>query len=159
LKIIYQPFKAKNTDYKLIDMCEKDLELLWQWHKEHVAINFPTQKPDKNLFFTDLNDPKSSGQKHIIVDISGNKVGFIWFDMKQNPYEKCLEGSIRYIHIDENHRKKGIASAALKHAECIFKAAGVSFVTLGTNINNKPSNELYKQLRFKPVRILYRKDI
>jgi len=149
-------FSAKGISYSMVEISKKDENLLWLWHKEHVKINFPEQKPDKRLFLKDL---KSGGQKYIIVNSDNRKIGFVWFDLKKNLYEKEIEGVIRYIQIDKTQRKKGIGKTVLKHVGKILKKCGASFITLGTRTENTAASKLYESLGYKPIRIVYRKNL
>ncbi len=146
----------KSEGFSLRLMKAGDLNQLWQWHKEHVKINFPTQKPNRAIFAEDFN----TAEDYVFMFFKDKKnIGWIWYDIVSNKYENKKEGRIRYLHIDKKYRGKGYATKIMKGVKKGVQTLGAKFITLGTHVKNKSAIALYKKLGYKPYRITFRKNI
>lgn len=129
-----------------------DLKQLCIWHKEHLKLNFPTQKFHKKLFLEDLKN--KTGNKFMIRTLNKENIGFVWWDIKKNKYEGRVETNLRYIHIDSKYRGKGYGKYILKMIDNFSKR-----IVLGTYIDNKSARAFYEKIGYKPYRIIYRKEL
>ena len=58
------------------------------------------------------------------------------------------------LGVQENHRRKGIATALVSHTMARSYELGARFVSVGTQLWNAPAHATYARLGFKPYRIV-----
>lgn len=90
---------------------------------------------------------KTKGQYlyHIYDLTSGEKVGILWFNIK----EESKAAFIYHIFIDETQRGKGYGKQALLHMEPIVKELGAKSIGLNVFGDNERAFNLYKKLGYK----------
>lgn len=143
--------------YTFEPYCSRSFEQLWKWHKEHTKINFPTQKPDKKKAREDFKNHVQWG--YILENEKKKKIGFVWYDIKNNFYENKEEGLIRYLHVDKEYRNQGIGKFLMNFAEEELRIMGAKFITLGTHVDNFDALSFYNEIGYLPYRITFRKKL
>ncbi|KAI0252305.1 acyl-CoA N-acyltransferase, partial [Lactifluus subvellereus] len=76
---------------------------------------------------------------------------------KQSPHrERYLRGYIAMLSVDKGYRKRGIASALVRHSISVMRANGAQEIALETEFDNVPALALYTSLGFVPEKRLHR---
>ncbi|KAH9985914.1 acyl-CoA N-acyltransferase [Russula vinacea] len=76
---------------------------------------------------------------------------------KQSPHrERYLRGYIAMLSVDKGYRKRGIASALVRHSISVMQASGAQEIALETEFDNAPALGLYTSLGFVPEKRLHR---
>ncbi|KAH9969395.1 acyl-CoA N-acyltransferase, partial [Lactifluus volemus] len=76
---------------------------------------------------------------------------------KQSPHrERHLRGYIAMLSVDKGYRKRGIASALVRHSISVMQANGAQEIALETEYDNAPALALYTSLGFVPEKRLHR---
>jgi len=145
---------SDGTKVYFIDYNRSYIPLLFKWHQEHVAINFPYQFPGLAIFTHDLTTG-SGTQK--LATCNGEVVGFIWFDIKFNEYEEREEGTIRYVHVDSDYRGRGLGKVLMEYAHNSIDSEA-TYCILGTHVDNKEAIGLYEKMGYRPYRLIMRRD-
>ncbi len=146
--------KSKEINLRPIE--EGDYNVILEWHREHLKINFPSQKFNRLLF---SNDFKSAFGNAFMMVKGTQRLGVISFDVVFNKYEDKNEGRIRYLHLDKSQRGQGLAIYLMDFAEKELKKQGAQFITLGTHVENYIAMGLYNEMGYQAYRITYRKNL
>jgi len=76
---------------------------------------------------------------------------------KQSPHrDRYLRGYIAMLSVDKGYRKRGIASALVRHSISVMQASGAQEIALETEFDNAPALALYTSLGFVPEKRLHR---
>ncbi|KAN0127290.1 acyl-CoA N-acyltransferase [Lactarius tabidus] len=76
---------------------------------------------------------------------------------KQSPHrDRYLRGYIAMLSVDKGYRKRGIASALVRHSINVMQASGAQEIALETEFDNAPALALYTSLGFVPEKRLHR---
>ncbi|KAI0263304.1 acyl-CoA N-acyltransferase [Gloeopeniophorella convolvens] len=76
---------------------------------------------------------------------------------KQSPHrDRYLRGYIAMLSVDKNYRKRGIASALVRHSINVMQDGGAQEIALETEFDNSPALALYTSLGFVPEKRLHR---
>jgi len=76
---------------------------------------------------------------------------------KQSPHrERYLRGYIAMLSVDKGYRKRGIASALVRHSIGVMQAGGAQEIALETEFDNVAALGLYTSLGFVPEKRLHR---
>lgn len=147
--------KLRSFDYA------RDNETVAVFHQDHVRINFPDSKFKKKLFLELLRDganKEPEGMK-IVLDEKAEEIGFVWLEVKFDPYKDAFYGNIRYIHLVPKSRSRGVGTKLMKMIEEYFLKREVAEIRLGTRIDNKAALGLYRKQGFRKVRVLLEKKV
>ncbi len=97
---------------------------------------------------------KTKGHKFTFIVDDGIKVGYLWFEIRQNG-----EAFIWDIEVFEEKRGKGYGRESLMLLEKYCKDCGVSKISLNVFGNNEIAINLYKKMGYRIVAMLMKKDI
>ncbi|KAI9507930.1 acyl-CoA N-acyltransferase [Russula earlei] len=76
---------------------------------------------------------------------------------KQSPHrERHIRGYIAMLSVDKGYRKRGIASALVRHSIGVMRSSGAQEIALETEFDNVPALALYTSLGFLPEKRLHR---
>jgi peptide alpha-N-acetyltransferase len=70
--------------------------------------------------------------------------------------DRYLRGYIAMLSVDKGYRKRGIASALVRHSISVMQASGAQEIALETEFDNAPALALYTSLGFVPEKRLHR---
>lgn len=135
---------------------KNDLDVISDFHKEHVKINFPDQRGvflnffHENLKLASEQEPEGM----IVLEDGGKPIGFLWLFTFFNKYRESWIGQINYIHIDKKFRGKGYGDKLLKEAMKYFKNKGVKGVRASVMTANDASVKLFEKAGFKPKKMI-----
>jgi ribosomal protein S18 acetylase RimI-like enzyme len=139
----------------------KDIETLCDWHKEHVAINFPDSIYKRDLFkekiLADLNYPIFS----LMVKLVNKKkmIGWLWLKKEFDIYKNIWYCDLHYIHIAPKYRGRNFGESLVKLTEKWAVKNSCKEIRLGTDANNQASIALYEKCGFVKKRILFEKKL
>jgi ribosomal protein S18 acetylase RimI-like enzyme len=92
-------------------------------------------------------DGKSSrGQLVFVIESRGERVGELWLAEQERDFRRVLW--VFDIHVDERHRGRGFARAAMELAEREAKRRGLTHVALNVFGGNEPARRLYRSLGY-----------
>jgi ribosomal protein S18 acetylase RimI-like enzyme len=137
-----------------------DLEIIVEWHEEHVKINFPGSLYLPSLFrkiiYPAFDNPGDNLMNKIVVD--GTMAAFYWIETKQDLYKSHgLYHELRYFHIDKPYRKQGLGSKMMEFVDKDVISSGGKELRLGTSACNEAAVSLYKKSGFKITRLIMEK--
>lgn len=151
--------------YFVDPLTRKDVDIILNWHREHVKINFPDSKYKKELFrkilLTDLRAMERDIRKDIsLLKMSEGKkiVGFLWLKKVFDPYKEKNYCDLHYIHVAPEYRGKGIGGQLMNIADVWCEKKKIKEIRLGTSVNNFGAYNLYKNHGFETKRLLMEKQ-
>lgn len=145
-----------NPTLSLRKLKPEDVSFLWSWYQEHIAINFPGQQPKKGFLENDLF--VTEGKKRIAL-LGEIPVGFIWVSADYNIFEDKIEAKLRFLHVAKGYRHRGIGSYLMEQVEVLARGLNAEYISLGTRFQNKASRTLYNKIGYRPVRVIYHKEV
>lgn len=145
-----------NPTLSLRKLKPEDIAFLWPWYQEHIAINFPGQTPKEGFLKNDLSVIEGKKRVALLGDVP---VGFIWVSADYNIFEDKIEAKLRFLHVAKGYRKCGIGSYLMEQVELLAKELGAEYISLGTRFQNKASRTLYNKMGYRPVRVIYHKEV
>jgi ribosomal protein S18 acetylase RimI-like enzyme len=92
----------------------------------------------------------------LVAELNRRIVGFVWGRESKNVPDEVLRrwkatkvGSVEVLAIDEQHRRRGIATLLLNHLFVVFRQRGIDTVTLSVPADERGAKELYDKLGFE----------
>ena len=135
-----------------------DLDLICEWHKDHVKINFPDSKYKKKAFKDKLETHLQCDEdKMWLVWEDKKKIGFLWLEILYDYYKDCKYCNLHYIHLIPEARGKGYGKWLLKKTDEWAKENGAKEIRLGTSASNEIAINAYKKSGYTIKRVLMEK--
>jgi ribosomal protein S18 acetylase RimI-like enzyme len=88
----------------------------------------------------------SSDQLVYVIEAGGTRVGELWLSERDVDFRPVLW--VFDVHIDEDHRGRGFARAAMESAEHEARRRGLAYVGLNVFGGNAPARNLYRSLGY-----------
>lgn len=88
----------------------------------------------------------SSEQQVFVIEADGARVGELWLSEREWDFRRVLW--IYAVHVDEAHRGRGFARAAMEFAEREAIRRGLTHVALNVFGGNQPARNLYRSLGY-----------
>jgi len=92
----------------------------------------------------------------LVAEINDMVVGFVYGRESKNVPDEVLRkwnatkvGSVEVLAVDEQHRRKGIATLLLDRLFVVFRERGIDTVTLSVPVDESGAKELYDRLGFE----------
>jgi ribosomal protein S18 acetylase RimI-like enzyme len=92
----------------------------------------------------------------LVAELNRRIVGFVWGRESKNVPDQVLRrwkatkvGSVEVLAIDEQYRRRGIATLLLNRLFVVFRQRGIDTVTLSVPADEKGAKELYDKLGFE----------
>lgn len=132
-----------------------DWSVVARYHKEHHGLNFPGQK----LLLEDMQEKAAEAaavepEGMNILTFENMPCGFLWLQTMEHKFYGGRIGIVRYVHLDNGYRGKGLSHQLMAFADQYFLSRNVSIVELGTHVSNEAAINLYKSHRFEPYRLI-----
>lgn len=86
-------------------------------------------------------------------------VGCLWVGNVVDQVTGDRHGHIFMVYVAPKHRRRGIGSALVHHAENWAKQRGDRQITLQVFLNNQPAVNLYEKLGYQPYSLLMHKPL
>ena len=104
---------------------------------------------------------KEDENQVIISEIDGRIVGFLMFLKKAKSPVRLThsQATIDSLYVDEEHRRKGIATQLLKRCLEYLRSTDVEDVRVNFLANNIPARGLYKKLGFTDHMIIMNRQL
>lgn len=119
--------------------------------KEVLKLNLRCFKAGENYtkytFEHLLSAPRCISYR--VVNPKGNMVGFIFLTVNENGF-----GHITTIGVAPEHRRRGLGSMLLQHAENALRKREVSAMSLEVRVSNTVAQKLYHDIGFTIVQRL-----
>ena len=152
-------------------LTKNDFNLICNWHKNHIKINFPDSQYKRQLFLDKVEyDMEADDAELFILNASCescqrcNKkcahrkdVGFLWLKILYDPYKEYDYCDLHYIHLAPEFRGKGYGKAMLKYADNWAKNKEAKEIRLGTSADNEKAIKIYEKAGYKLKRVLMEK--
>lgn len=99
----------------------------------------------------------------IIAETDNGAIGYIWVEHQEKP-ETSLKTAVRrlYVHhlaVSPSARRKGVATALLRHAEELAASQAILEIVLDTWAANQDALDFFAARGFEPLRIIQRKSV
>jgi GNAT superfamily N-acetyltransferase len=88
----------------------------------------------------------SSGQLVFVIEVEGAHVGELWLSERDEDFRRVLW--VFAVHVDEAHRGRGFARAAMEFAEQEARRRRLTHVALNVFGGNDPARNLYRSLGY-----------
>lgn len=88
----------------------------------------------------------SSGQLVFVIEAEGAHVGELWLSERDEDFRRVLW--VFAVHVDEAHRGRGFARAAMEFAEQEARRRRLTHVALNVFGGNDPARNLYRSLGY-----------
>jgi len=92
----------------------------------------------------------------LVAELNKRIVGFVYGRESKNVPDEVLRrwkatkvGSVEVLAVEEQYRRRGIATLLLNHLFVVFKGRGIDTVTLTTPADEMGAKELYDKLGFE----------
>ena len=153
----------------LVPMTPGEFQAFYDWDlheyaRELVRADLWTEEPALERSLAELTRILPQGQatpnhffQKIISDPAETRVGEVWYALQTYPVGKEL--FVYWLGIDEPHRRKGYATAALRSLEAIARQERVRRVALAVFGHNREARRLYDQLGFSPTMLFLVKPV
>lgn len=132
---LYYPRSLKS----LADELAKAYELGPAESIQAASRSFSSLLPDGRI---DIPD-------HYLYVITSDQrdVGALWFHLRRTP--SIIEAYVLDIVIDEGHRGRGVATAAMHEAELAARSLGARRIALSVFEHNRAAQQMYTHLGFR----------
>jgi ribosomal protein S18 acetylase RimI-like enzyme len=120
-------------------------ELYPDRHFSHLAdtvdLYFSTQTP---LWWVDESEPQPSNRE---------PVACLWMGNALDPSDGERHAHVFLVYVAPPHRRRGIASALMRHAEAWARQRGDRQIGLQVFADNFPALSLYKSQGYQPISV------
>jgi len=147
---------------KITTLTRTDYQILFSYHKDHIAYNFPDSLYNEKLFHEQLEHDLENAHAYLFFARDEQDViqGFLWLRVETDPYkapQPYRYVDLHYIHVDSQVRSKGIGSALMEFTHEFAAKKYCKEIRLGTHVQNTHAWNLYKKFGFEEYRIVMRK--
>ena len=129
---------------------EKDRVAVLQLSQKYASWDSTPTEADIQGFYS------SEPDFFLVAELNKRIVGFIYGRESKNVPDKVLQrwkatkvGSVEVLAVEEQYRRRGIATLLLNRLFVVFKRRGIDTVTLTTPADEIGAKELYDKLGFE----------
>lgn len=155
----------KDREYVLERHCRINYECDTPWARQH---SYEKYRDDwfllvnqvngfYNYLIQSANDMRTIAE--IIEEENGERVGYLWVTFHVDDESGFSWAEIRDIYIEEQFRKKGIASELMLYAEYKAMKNGAKVIRSGTGCDNIGSVNIHKKLGYYQYRYEFEKNL
>ena len=103
-----------------------------------------------------IQDPRTIAE---IWDDDADAIGFLWVTFEEIVGSNLTVAEVRDLELTASHRRRGIGSKMLAHAEELSRQCGAGLLRSGTGIDNVASQRLHAKMGLKTYHIDYEKPL
>ena len=129
---------------------EKDRVAVLRLSQKYASWDSTPREADIQGFYS------SEPDFFLVAELNKRIVGFIYGRESKNVPDKVLQrwkatkvGSVEVLAVEEQYRRRGIATLLLNRLFVVFKRRGIDTVTLTTPADEIGAKELYDKLGFE----------